>query len=235
MKSKMLFIFMSVLLLTSACGRWCNSGTDNYWGHGFGMGYGSGCYDDRNSMMNDLGITNEQADKIAGIDAKYRKEYYENRGDFNKIDTLRQEHRKEIDNVLNDSQRNRFSSAYNRSWGGWGRQYGRRHMGNYYGDGYGMGYCSGLYSSSDYMKQNLNLNDEQVKKINEIDSRYRELYYSNRSDYNKIDSLRAEHRKAIENVLTPEQRKLFNESYDNRWRGWGHGGGRGMGPGMMGF
>ena len=71
----------------------------------------------------------------------------------NKIDALRREHRKAIEGVLNDAQRNRFSNVYNDRWGGWGRGYGRRHMGNFYGQGYGTGYCSGLYSSSEYMRQ----------------------------------------------------------------------------------
>jgi Spy/CpxP family protein refolding chaperone len=233
-KSIVCMFLIAVGSLAFACGRG-GPGGDSYWGHGFGMGYGMGCYDDRASMMGDLGVTGEQANKIAEIDAKYRRLYYENRGNFDKINTLRQEHRKAIDGVLNDSQRNRFGNMYDRRWSGWGRGYGRRHMGDYYGQGYGMGYCSGLYSSVEYMRQDLGLTDAQAKKIAEIDSKYRDLYNKNRDDYNRIDSLRLDHRKAIVNVLTPEQRKKFSGAYDSRWRGWGPGRGRGMGPGMMGY
>jgi len=232
MKGGIAFIFIAVLL-TFGCSKSGGPGDGTYWGHGFGMGYGMGCYEDSDDMMRDLGISGAQTDKIAEIDARYRKQYYENRGDFDKIDALRQKHRKEIDDLLNDSQRSKFGNVYDRSWGGWGRGYGRRHMGDYYGSGYGMGYCAGLYSSSDYMREDLNLTDEQVKKINDIDGKYRDLYYKNRNDFNKTDSLRIEHRREIDKILKPEQRKRFSESYENRWRGWGHG--RGMGPGMMGY
>lgn len=236
---KLIIYFIPVILfsLTSAYGMGRSSGDYDYWGHGFGMGYGSGCYDDRAYMMRDLGINKDQADKIADIDTKYRELYYKNRGDYDKINELRQEHRKAIDEVLNDSQRNRYERTYENRWGGWGRGYGRRHMGDYYGNGYGMGYCSGIYSSREYMTEDLNLTDDQAKKIADIDSEYRDLYYKNRGDYRKIDSLRFEHKEAIEKVLTPEQREKFNEAYDSRWRGWGpgRGRGRGMGPGMMGY
>ncbi len=229
-------IFCIILITASAFVFACNmsgSGSD-YWGHGFGMGYGMGCFDDQNSMMRDLGITSDQAKKIADIDENYRRQYYDNRGNFDKIDSLRQEHRKAIDAVLNDSQKNKFDSEYNNRWSGWGKGYGHRHMGDYYGQGYGLGYCSGLYSSRQYMMQNLGISDDQAKKIEEIDSKYRDLYSQNRNDYNKIDSLRQEHRKAIEDVLTPEQKNKFQDDYNSRWRGWGPGRGM-MGRGMMGY
>jgi len=234
MKNRVIYIsFMIAVSLIVACNKWGNQDNSSYWGHGFSMGYGLGCYDDRAVMMNDLRITEEQADRIADIDAKYRKQYYEHRGNFVKIDSLRKEHRREIDNLLDKSQQTRFGRIYNRNWSDWGRHHGRRYMGDYYGHGYGMGYCSGVYSTNEYMKQNLGLDDAQIKKIDEIDAKYRELYYTNRNDFNKIDSLRVEHKKAIDKVLTEEQRKKFSDSYENRWRGWGHG--RGMGPGMMGY
>jgi Spy/CpxP family protein refolding chaperone len=83
------------------------------------------------------------------------------------------------------------------------------------------------------MKQDLNLSDDQVKKIEELDIKYRDLYQKNRGNYRAIDSIRTEHRGAIEKILTPEQRKKYSETYDYRWRGRGPG--RHMGPGMMGY
>lgn len=218
-----------------ACGRGLGPGNDRVWGHGFGMGYGMGCYDDRGAMMSDLGLSEEQAKKISEIDAKFRALYYENRGDFEKIEALRQEHRKALDGVLNESQRGKFDGIYNRHWSGWGRGVGHHHMGDYYGHGYGMGFCSGLFSTREHMQQNLGLSDEQAKKIADIDSEYRELYSKNRNDYGRIDALRLQHRKAIEGVLTPEQKKKFADAYDSRWRGWHGRSDRGMGPGMMGY
>lgn len=227
-------LFFSIILFSFSCRRGHGPGSYDYWGHGFGMGYASGCYDDRDYMMRDLGINSVEADKISAIDAKYRELYYKNRGDYDKINELRQEHRKAIDEALGDAPRSRFNKIYDSRWGRWGRGYGRRHMGDYYGNGYGMGYCSGIYSSSEFMTEDLGLNDDQAKKIADIDSKYRDLYYRNREDYNKIDALRLEHRKAIEEVLTPEQKKKFAEAYESRWRGWGSGS-RMMGPGMMGY
>ena len=97
------------------------------------------------------------------------------------------------------------------------------------------GFFKYYYSSNDYMRQDLGLTPDQENRISEIDAQYRDLYYKNRGDYNMIDSLRLDHRKAINKVLTPDQRKKFSDAYDNRWRGWGHGRGGRMGPGMMGY
>jgi Spy/CpxP family protein refolding chaperone len=230
---KLVLILISTYFLIYTVASAGPQDNNDYWGHGFGMGYAMGCYDAIPPMMGDLKITNNQAKTISAIDNKYRSMYYDNRGNFNKIDSLRKEHRKEIEGVLNDSQKSKFNSAYNNRWGGWGRGYGRHHMGNYYGQEYGMGFCTGLYSTREYMKSNLELNTEQEKKIADIDLKYRDLYDKNRGNYAKIDELRVEHRQSIENVLTPEQRKKFNEAYDDRWRGRGRGGM--MRRGMMGY
>jgi len=224
-------VMVSCILLISCKDRY--AGNNYYWGHGFGMGYGSGCFDTQNMLVSDLRLSKEQAAKIENIDLKYRQLYYENRGNFDKIDSLRQEHKKEIESVLDEKQKQTYNSIYANRWGGWGPKFRRRHMGDYYGHGYGMGFGSGCYNNSDAMMQNLGLSSEQVKKIDGIDVKYRDMYFRNRGDYKKIESFRLEHRKAIEKVLTPEQRKKYSEAYDYRWRGWGPGGM--MGPGMMGF
>lgn len=233
---KKVILFITILFIVSlgfACGRNNGARDGYYWGHGFGMGYGAGCYEDRNYMMNDLNLTNDQADKIADIDAKYRKLYYENRGDFDKIDSLRREHQAAIDKVLTDDQKSRYDSTYNNKWGGWGRGYGRRHMGDYYGHGYGMGYGAGCYQNRGYMMNDLGLTEDQANKIGDIDEKYRNLYDKNRDHYDKIDELRREHRNAINDVLNSEQRDKYSGVYDNRWRGWG--GHMGPGRGMMGY
>jgi Spy/CpxP family protein refolding chaperone len=108
--------------------------------------------------------------------------------------------------------------------------YGRHGHGMEYGRGYG----SGCYDQEDEMQKLLNLTDDQTKKIINIDSKYREKYYANRGNYKKMESLRTEHRKDIEKVLTPEQRKEYSNQYNRRWRGRGPGSDYDeMGPGMM--
>ncbi|MCJ7772738.1 MAG: hypothetical protein MUP22_06345 [Desulfobacterales bacterium] len=216
-----------------SCGADMHSEDNYYYGHGFGMGYGAGCYEDQDAMMSDLDLINDQVNKIAGIDSTYRKYYYENRGNFEKIDQLRKEHQKEIDTILNDEQKTKYATTYNSRWGGWGQGSRRRQMGEYYGNGYGMGYGSGCYENQDYMMQDLDLTNDQANKIAEIDAKYRDLYYKNRDNFNRIDELRGEHRKDIDDVLTPEQRDKFSGVYNNRWRGAG--GHMGSGRGMMGY
>lgn len=226
MKKVLVFIAIAFLAFTSCRKERGENGY--YWGHGFGMGYGAGCFEERSDMMSKLGINDGDAGKITAIDEKYRKLYYENRGDFNKIDTLRNKHREEIENALGTEPKNKFNNIYSKRWMNWGHGHGRRQMGDYYGHGYGMGYGSGCWDSGDSMKDYLKLNPDQVTKISAIDGKYRELYYSGRGDYNKIDALRVKHRQEIEAVLTPDQKVKFSEVYDNRWRGRGHMGGRGM-------
>lgn len=204
-----------------------------YWGHGFGMGYGSGCFEDRGDMMSALGIKDEDASKISEIDEKYRSLYFENRGDYDMINSLRQKHKEEIENILGEDQREKFKNIYSQRWDGWGRMHGRRHMGGYYGEGYGMGHGSGCWASSDSMKNTLGLSSEQEEEISGIDSKYRELYYKERNNYREIEQLRINHRKEIEGVLTSEQKNEFYKTYDKRWRG--RGSRSEMGPGMMGY
>jgi Spy/CpxP family protein refolding chaperone len=233
MKKSSLFILLIILSLSIVSCRKDRNDDGYYWGHGFGMGYGAGCFDERSDMMGQLGLQGADADKIVSIDEKYRKMYFDNRGNYDKINSLRMKHREEIESILGPVQKKKFDDIYSKRWGAWGHGYGRRHMGNYYGHGYGMGFGSGCWNSRESMTDYLKLTPDQSDKILEIDKNYSELYYRNRDDFNKIDDLRVKHRKEIEKVLTPEQREKFSQVYDNRWRGWGHMGG--MGPGMMGY
>jgi len=228
----LMVVFMAIVSLSSCRMGRCSD--DNYYyGHGFGMGYGAGCFENGDTMMRDLNLSNEQLNKIRDVDSKYRKKYYENRGNFKKIDMLRIEHRNEINKILSKDQKENFDSAYKSRWHGWNKGYRRKHMGDYYGHGYGMGYGAGCFENSNSMMKELNLSDDQMKKITSIDSSYREKYYNNRGDFDKIDSLRREHRNKINNVLDEKQKEKYNDLYDHRWRGWGPGPGRGHH--MMGY
>jgi Spy/CpxP family protein refolding chaperone len=233
MRNILLLLIVTVLSFTLAACKKEMAGDEYYWGHGFGMGYGSGCFEDRGDMISGLGIKDEDASKIAEIDEKYRSLYFEHRGDYDKINSLRQKHKKEIENILGEDQRGKYNDVYSRQWSGWGRMHGRRHMGGYYGEGYGMGHASGCWASNESMKGALELSPEQEEKISDIDSKYRELYYKERNNYREIEQLRINHRKEIEEVLTPEQKDEFYRIYDNRWRG--RGSRSEMGPGMMGY
>lgn len=88
---------------------------------GNGPGYRYHGYRGLNSMKAELGLTEKQVNKIFDIGTKYRNLYFKNRGNYDKISKLRSEHRKEIDNVLTKSQREKFNT----------RGYGNRRNGRY--------------------------------------------------------------------------------------------------------
>ena len=112
------------------------------------------------------------------------------------------------------------NEVFSHGWGngrghmgpGYGRGYG--HMGPGYGRGYGQrgpGYMNNNnFGKMNYLKEWLGLNEKQVEKIFKIGSKYRELYFKNRGNRDKVYSLRNEHNKEIENVLTKSQKEKFN-------------------------
>jgi Spy/CpxP family protein refolding chaperone len=75
------------------------------------------------------------------------------------------------------------------------------------GEGCGMGGGQGFGGS--YMQQELGLTDAQQDKIFKISQEYRQKFYDNRKDYVKVAELRAEKVKAIDAVLTKEQKEKF--------------------------
>ncbi|HPS58552.1 MAG TPA: hypothetical protein PK514_10650 [Spirochaetota bacterium] len=78
------------------------------------------------------------------------------------------------------------------------------------GPGNGMGYGPGM------MFEDLNLTDEQSDKIHKVNMEYREKAWKDRN----------EHRKAIEKILTPEQKKKLEDARKNRSRDWKKGDGK---------
>jgi Spy/CpxP family protein refolding chaperone len=96
------------------------------------------------------------------------------------------------------------SSVYARGRGGCG-------MG---GEGFG---------GNSYMQQELALTDAQHDKIFKISQEYRQKFYDNRKDNVKLAELRAERIKAIDAVLTKEQKDKFASLQNNRYgRGRGY-------------
>jgi len=57
------------------------------------------------------------------------------------------------------------------------------------------------------MKVRLKLTDAQVKKIFDINTKYREKFFNAGKDIDKTDQLRLDRRKEIKSVLTAEQKK----------------------------
>lgn len=95
-----------------------------------------------------------------------------------------------------------------------GRGWGHSMMyGN--GQGYHYGYMMGS-GHMEYLRDELKLTDTQVEKIIKIDAEFRLKYFQNRGNIDKITALREEHRKAVNNVLTDEQKKKLEENYNTQ-------------------
>lgn len=93
--------------------------------------------------------------------------------------------------------------------GGQGRyRYNRANRGPCYMNGARSGY--GL----DRMKTDLKLTPDQVKKIEAINIKFRDKYFAQRGNHSAIIALHNDHRKAVENVLTAKQRKIFRSNPD---------------------
>lgn len=85
-------------------------------------------------------------------------------------------------------------------------------MGPGYGHGpmMGPGYGHMRYNQLGMMGSELNLTDEQSKKLYDLAVNYRTKYFENRGNIDELNRLEQQHRKDIENALTPEQKKTFN-------------------------
>ena len=90
------------------------------------------------------------------------------------------------------------------------------------------------YGNTDFLKKELNLSENQVRKITEINSSFREKYDRNRGDRDRMWETRKDHAKAIDSVLTKKQlQKLESNNYycsggdcgpgwGRHHRGWHH-------------
>lgn len=95
------------------------AGTTSLTARGWGGGYGNGTCPGAGSgmgqsihhidrMQSFLDLSDEQADEIYKIDTEYRDKYYQNRQDYDTIRKLREEHRKDILNVLTEEQKEKW-------------------------------------------------------------------------------------------------------------------------------
>jgi hypothetical protein len=56
-----------------------------------------------------LGLSDAQVEKIFRVDQDYREKYFKNRNSYEAVEKLRGEHRKAIEDVLSDVQKERFN------------------------------------------------------------------------------------------------------------------------------
>jgi Spy/CpxP family protein refolding chaperone len=107
--------------------------------------------------------------------------------------------------------------------------------GNCGGPGYGCGDCGGGpgfhdghggpgYGKNSFMKKELGITDKQEQQMFDIGTKYRQKFFENRNDLNKLETLREEKRKEIESVFTKEQNEKLKKFHEQRGnRGKGHG------------
>ncbi len=104
------------------------------------------------------------------------------------------------------------------------------------GQGYGCGDCKGGpgygeghgYGKHAYMKKELGITEKQEQQMFDIGTKYRQKFFDNRNDPEKIKALREEKRKEMDSVLTKEQLEKLKKLQDERGnRGRGHGPHRG--------
>jgi hypothetical protein len=86
-----------------------------------------------------------------------------------------------------------------------------------FGAGPGYGHQFGLMPGN-FMRSELNLTDQQVKQIFDLGTEFRAKCFENRNNPDKLTSLQAEHRKAIEKILTKDQLDKFNDRNDGNGR-----------------
>ena len=85
---------------------------------GYGQAKGGGFYGIGylEFLKEEIGVTDEQIQKIIKIDSEYRAKFFDNRKDINKLDELRIEHRKEVEKVLTADQKKKLDEYNNKNW-----------------------------------------------------------------------------------------------------------------------
>ena len=89
-----------------------------------------------------------------------------------------------------------------------------------YGRGWQGGGCLGFGNGP--MMRSLDLTDDQQQKMFALSQEFRQKMFDSRNDPSKFSALRDEHRKAVESILTDEQKAKLNSSGKSS-RGYGYG------------
>jgi Spy/CpxP family protein refolding chaperone len=105
--------------------------------------------------------------------------------------------------------------------GGGGPGYGAGNC----GEGPGPGFEGGPgYGKHSYMKKELGITDKQEQQMFDIGTKYRQKFFDNRNDPEKLKVLREEKRKEMDSVFTKEQLEKIKKFHDQKGkRGRGHG------------
>lgn len=75
------------------------------------------------------------------------------------------------------------------------------------------GVGNGLYTGDRvFMKNELNLSEKQITEVSNVNTDYHYLYNQNRGNEYRIQTLRIQHRRAIESILTEAQRKKLKDN-----------------------
>lgn len=89
-----------------------------------------------------------------------------------------------------------------------------------YGKGWNSFGCRGFGNSP--MMRSLDLTEDQQQKMFTLSQEFRQKMFDSRNDPSKFSALRDEHRKAVESILTDEQKSKLN-SLRSSPRGFGYG------------
>ncbi|MBN2402356.1 MAG: hypothetical protein JXN64_08135 [Spirochaetes bacterium] len=88
---------------------------------GLGPGIGGG-FMHLSLIQTELGLSDKQLKQIFDIGTQYREKRFESRNDLNKLNDLREEHRKAVESVLTKDQLEKFNDLRNNNCrGGWRR------------------------------------------------------------------------------------------------------------------
>ena len=164
-----------------------------------------------NMMQDKLGLTDSQVDRMYKIEKDYTEKSYQNRNNPDKIKALRDEQRKEMENVLTSEQKikkGNFAKDFKSKKGN--DKSAKNEKGTVQGEKKG---GQGHYMNM--MQDSLGLTNDQCDKIFKIHTNYMDQFYNNRKNETKIKELHVKQMDEIRNVLTPEQKTKLDEKKKN--------------------
>ncbi|HPR48442.1 MAG TPA: hypothetical protein PK341_10710 [Spirochaetota bacterium] len=91
---------------------------EQYRGKGWGTcGEGRGKpFGHLDRMQYFLDLSDAQVEKIFKIDQEYREKYFKNRNSYETVEKLREDHRKAVQDVLTDKQKERYKETKDLRW-----------------------------------------------------------------------------------------------------------------------
>ena len=118
MTRKIVYIVLAGLLTVATVSVFAQGwgrGYHGYGHHGYGhvwmhdgYGYNNRGYGHIDVLKDELNLNEKQVEKILDIDSEFRTKYYKNRGDYDKMLSLQEQHRRQIEKVLTAKQLEKF-------------------------------------------------------------------------------------------------------------------------------